>query len=412
MHVRARLRIDESVSESRALRDEVRDWRARWDAIDAMGSHLTQLDLLAGVVTGLIDEVTARLAAIDPALPAGEAYDACREQDRRLLHARRLWRWYADKLDQRNGPEDDARVQTLEAADEVIWSCWKTAFTVLGETVPPAPVAYLAPQFSASATPRSDPPDGLRPGADDLLREHVEQLPLPVVGLPPACERRPWWLILAAHEASHHIQFEAGQSEAGQPGAGDLEQRTQDAVTRAVGAGAANPAEVRAWQAWCRELFADACSVLLAGPAAIWAVRELETRPAASMTRSPSLTYPPPVVRLAVLESVANQAGIGVPRCHDDPALGAEPDFYRTDGQLLHHVPAVATALLSLTSKPAARPLRDMAEGTVKACAPGGAIAGWRAELTGTDEPVPRHALDAARFCAAAGVEAWQRLSA
>lgn len=193
-----------------------------------MGGHLAQLDLLTNVVLGLIDAITARTEAISVALPAGEAYDECRRQDHRLLHARRLWRWYADKLDQRAGPDDDVQTRTLKAADEVVWSCWKTAFTVLGTggsdagqigtgEIPAAPIPYLAPQFSASATPRADPPDGLRPGQDDLLRAHVERLPVPVVGLPPLASRRPWWLILTAHETSHHVQFEAG----------DLERRTQ-----------------------------------------------------------------------------------------------------------------------------------------------------------------------------------------
>ena len=63
--MRARLRVDESVSEARALRAEVSAWRARWDTIDAMGGHPTQLDLLTDVVLGRVDEITARSAAID-----------------------------------------------------------------------------------------------------------------------------------------------------------------------------------------------------------------------------------------------------------------------------------------------------------------------------------------------------------
>jgi hypothetical protein len=211
----------------RALREEIEEWRCQWDVNDALGAHLTQLDLLTGVALGLVDEIAGQAAAIDPAAEAGSVYDACRRADLRLLHTRRLWRWYADKLDQRAGPAGSQAVRALRAADELTWSCWKTALAGLrgdaGLALPAAPIPYLAPQFAASATPRTDPPPDLRPGADDLLRRHIERLPVPVIGLPPACARRPWWLIVAAHEASHHVQFEIS----------GLEEATQDAVVAA-----------------------------------------------------------------------------------------------------------------------------------------------------------------------------------
>ncbi len=97
----ARVRITESLGEVRALRVEIEEWRAQWDVNDALGAHLTQLDLLVGVVLGMADEIAGQAEAIDPDGDAGPVYEACRRTDLRLLHARRLWRWYADKLDQR-----------------------------------------------------------------------------------------------------------------------------------------------------------------------------------------------------------------------------------------------------------------------------------------------------------------------
>lgn len=394
MSARARLRIGESVSEARAFRAEVTAWRKTWNTIDALGSHQTQLDLLTNVTLGLTDEIAARTEAIDEHHGIGETYDVCRDQDRKLLHARRLWQWYADKLDQRVG-RDDARTQTLKAADEIIWSCWKTAFTALGEETPAAPIAYLAPEFSASATPRSDIPHGLRPGKDDLLRKHLEELPVPVIGLPPICCRRPWWLILAAHETGHHLQFEIA----------GFEEQTQEAVAAAAHQATGEVADE--WDPWCRELFADTCSVLLTGPAAIWAVRELETRPTAAMRKSPAVTYPPPVVRLALMNAVAEQAGLpaapptGYPADQDD-----DPRLH----QLLDCVPVVARALIQLTA-PSGCGLRHLVSQTVRAYSEPGAISGWRAELTGPDDPFQRQSLDAARFCVAGGVAAWQRLA-
>ncbi|MGH3170692.1 MAG: hypothetical protein ACRDN0_33070, partial [Trebonia sp.] len=350
-------------------------------------------------VIGLADDIAARAGAIDDRQGIGEAYDECRQQDRKLLHARRLWQWYAEKLGQR-AVGDEMTAQTLKAADEIIWSCWKTAFTTMGAPVPAAPIAYVVPEFSASATPRTDPPAGLRPGADDLLRKHIERLPVPVVGLPPVCVRRPWWLIVAAHETGHHIQFETE----------GLEQRAQEAIAAAVCDTTASPSLARTWRKWSRELFADACSVLFTGPAAIWAVRELETRPAKALRESPSGTYPPPLVRFAVLDAVAEQAGFPAtpPPGPANPGPAGPDDLRRH----LACAPAVATALLDLTS-PSGRELRYLGDQAVSAWSTADSgIAGWRAELLSADGPFPHPSLDAARLCAAAGVTAWEKLAA
>ena len=390
---RGRLRISESLGEARALRGEVVAWRDRWDTIDAMGGHLTQLDLLSTVVLGLVDEITRRIDAIDPATGTGSVYEECRNSDLRLLHARRLWRWYADKLDQRAGPADDSVVLTLLAADEVVWSCWKTAFTTLGGTMPAAPIPYLAPQFSASATPRTSPPPDLRPGLDDLLRRHIEQLPVAVIGLPPVCSRRPWWIILSAHEAGHHVQFELPY----------LEDSTQQQVVAAAYGVGGDVELAEAWRPWCRELFADVCSVLLTGPAAIWAVGELEMRTSPGLRKSASAGYPPPLVRMSVLQTLAAQASIPAGSRAFSPQAETDSDAgdKRLQG-LLAAVPAVTSALLGLTAG-TGPPLRSLADTYCD-----GRIAGWRAELLGAHEPFPVQTLEAARFCASAGVRAWE----
>jgi hypothetical protein len=391
---RARSRIAESLGEMRALAAEIDAWNARWDGITSRGAHHTHIDRLTALTQDLIGKLIASTNAIDQNTDITTVYQQCRRQDERLLHVRRLWRWYADKLDQRAGFNDQNAAEkgdtasALRAADELIWSCWKTAFQAFGyKTLPAAPIPYLAPQFSASATPRSNPPPDLRPGKDDLLIEHVQRLPLPVIALPPICQRRPWWLVIAAHEAGHHVQFEI-------PG---LEKATQDAVTAAVD-------DPRPWLPWCRELFADACAVLLAGPAVTWAIAELEAANPPDVCPSPS--YPPPAIRLAVAHSVAEKAKI-TPNTTGGASAGARTSPLQ--GSLATSIDPVAEALLGL--RPAGGPeLRALANSTAKAYARG-TIAAWQQDLLSASEPIPVRKLEAARFCTAGSVAAWQQLA-
>jgi hypothetical protein len=404
---RNNLRIAESLGEAAALRTDIKAWRSRWDAIDAIGRHRTQLDLLCTSVLNLTCEIANRIAAIRSTLDTGTVYEDCRREDIRLLHARRLWRWYADKFDQR-WASDDIVTQTLLAADEVMWSCWHAAFTSLDETLPAVPLPYVSLLYSASATPRTDPPPDLRPGRDDLLNTMVSRLPIPAVGLPPVCCRHPWWLVLSAHEASHHVQFESA----------GLEALTQSKVAAAAYGAIGDVSLSEEWEPWCRELFADACSVLLVGPAAIWAVAELETRTEPELRKSQSGSYPPPLIRLAVMRAITAAARIpsaGMPSAGPDAAAdpvdqaadrvdGADDRF----GKLLTAVPAVATALLSLESA-SGGPLRSLTAATAGAYTENGSVPAWTSDLLGPGDPRPRPELDAARFCVAGGVGAWQR---
>jgi hypothetical protein len=205
-------------------------------------------------------------------------------------------------------------------------------------------------------------------------------------------------MILTAHEASHHFQFESES----------LEGVTQERVFAAVFSTVKDSMVADAWQAWCRELFADALSLLLVGPAAIWAVEELEMRPQAALRISPSVTYPPPLVRLALLRAMAKEVGIAIPEqpsCDVAAAADEEDDDIR---QLLMSVDTVAAALVGLELEPG-QTLRTVARTTVHAYSTYGSVAAWRTELLGPDEPLPQRSLDAARFCVAAGVDAWQR---
>jgi len=379
-----RARVIESLGELQALADEIDDWHARWEGSYAVGKHWMQLEFLAGLTHKLIAIFAAETSRIDLARDAVTVYEECRQADERILYVRRLWRWYADKFDQRSGAEDDPMTRTLCAADEVIWSCWKTALKSLGvgpEFNVPVPLAYLSPQFAASATRRTHFPSGLRPQVDKIIEDHVSQLPIPVIALPLMCRRRPWWLVIAAHEVGHQIQFEFPE----------LAGRTEEVLDEP-------------WRRWHQELFADACAVLLAGPAVLWAITELETRPGPAPGKIPESGYPPPPVRLAVARVIAERVFSGRDVAGFASSLPGSDDNFKA---LLDRVPAVADALLGLTSR-SGKQLRGLATATALAYGTG-VISDWQVEL-GKDEPVPERSLGGARFCAAGSVAAWQSL--
>jgi hypothetical protein len=387
----ARARMAESLDELRALDAEVAAWHAQWDESYAVSRHRTQLDFLTELTRNLIDILISDISQIDLTEHAGTVYAECRQADERLHYVRKLWRYYADKFDQRAGPADDPVTRTLRAADEVIWSCWKTALKNLGappEFFMPAPLAYLSPQFTASTSHRTDYPSDLRPDLHKVFAGHVRQLSIPVITLPPVCQRRPWWLVVAAHEVGHHVQWAL-------PG---VEEQTKDAITAAVGGSLA-----ARWPGWHRELFADACAVLLTGPAMIWAITELETRPDPAPGTPPDPRYPPPLVRLAVAGAVAEKAGLL------NSPLPSRPGGDGEIAELLGSVPAVADALLGVTSDRGTK-LCELATATARAYDQD-VIGYWARALLSQDAPRPEDNLGAARFCVAGSVAAWQSVA-
>lgn len=83
---------------------------------------------------------------------AGAVYSQWWVDGRQLRYLRRPCRYYVGQFDQRARPKDGRMTQTRPSADEVIWSCWKTAPKnpgVATEFYAAAPLPYIATQFFA-----------------------------------------------------------------------------------------------------------------------------------------------------------------------------------------------------------------------------------------------------------------------
>jgi hypothetical protein len=308
------------------LREDVDGWLAGWQG---RREQTSQLALVRASLTKLIDRLDARARTI-----AAEAFADARKLDADVAVVERLWRYLAERLDQRRDP---ARQATLAAADEVIWACVAEA-RELGDPAMPLPLAYLEPAFSPIAIPRTEPPLELA-ASERALARMLARLPLPLIGLPTAVVDEPWWLVLVAHEVGHQVQYDLVSE-------GALIERTDELLATAGGP------DGESWREWSREVFADAFAIATAGEAALTSMAELEWGDAAWMA-APRPPYPPVLVRLALASALARALGLGdaAPTIASLRALAtslADRDLAHATFATLDRVEAAATALAAL----------------------------------------------------------------
>jgi hypothetical protein len=315
-------RIGETKTELERLRTEIRAWHNRRLALDKQKQYATQLRLILEVLGKALENVETAAASIGAA-DAAPAWKECRRLDRALVWVRRLWTFFRSRFDQR----DEASMgPVLAAADEIVWSCYAEPFRNARLTPGAAPLPYIENRFSPQATPRVDPPPDLKSDVDAaFLTSYLAELPVAVIGLPPACLEHPWELVYLAHETAHHVQYDLVNT----PRWGlvtTFGDGLAAAVSNAPGRDAAAGAR---WKAWGREVFADVCSVLTVGPAALWGILALEFADESELIRRKP-AYPAPVVRLALMAGVLEKLGVKA-----EPGLrGVDPASYRTGGSV------------------------------------------------------------------------------
>ena len=374
------------------LRAEFSEWFGSARTIGVHGQHQTQLQSLSDVLQPACAEIRDQLLICGDDGSVGDAYEQCRRADRQITLLRRLWRWYADRFDQRH---DRALEDALRAADEIVWSSWREMFGPAGrpDSLPPAPLAHIAPVDVATASPRTEVPQDLRAPRDPLLAKWTAAMPIPTITLPSVVVRRPWWLIVAVHECGHQAHAEALRS-------GIAMDATGPALADAAAAAGAGADEQESWSLWAGELAADAWAITLCGTAPIWSVMELERRSDHLLLESPGRAYPPPLVRWAVANLVAG--GLGLDAAADEHRRLADSSPYV--GRLLRRSPAVAAALLD--THIGTTTLRQLGAGTPQWQSE---AMRWRTALPAKAAPFPQTRVESARLCAAGGALVWQQ---
>jgi hypothetical protein len=397
-------RIDQTQDGLDDLRGHITTWFGLRRAHDTLRQYWTQLGALERVLLPSVAKVQHEVNGIRRLRQTGEIHAGCGRNDRRIHLLDRYWRYFRDKWDQR----DDGEVgPTLLAADEVMWSCWAPPFGAAGDAVDTAPLPYLEPFYTPRTIPRTQPPADVQ-RADALLRSALDPLPVPLIGLPPVVHSRPWLLGALAHETGHHLQRDLC-------GGAFYRGLGHKLEAAAVTAGA----DPTGWSGWHEEIFADACSVLLLGPAAGTVAAEMLRGSDASMLAEDG-TYPSSVVRQQLMHEVLCYAGSPAsarvpayqPEGLDDLAVEDTDELMRIRvktrisaakpvvGELLSQSPGDHGSLPALCGWDASR------------YAPDGEVQYWRDELLRTDaEPLPETLPHTARTALAGGVAAWQKMT-
>jgi hypothetical protein len=411
-------RKEQTQVELERLRTELEAWLAHRRTHDSRGQYKTQLQAIESMLQGALAFLAPKCRALDLSQSLNTVYEECRIFDLRLVWLRRIWEFFKTKFDQRDDPRTG---DLLRGADEVVWSCYRQVFAQAQQRFPgleqgPAPLPYLEPSYSPEAFPAQLVPDQLADPhvAADFVKQHLLQLPVPLVRLPPACLSAPWWLVLLGHEVGHHIQY-------------SLLERTQlvslfrTRVEEAVAQHARSASEqdrardVKRWGRWSCEIFADVFSVLVMGPWAVWAMVDLELQQAETMLQRRD-QYPAAVVRLEILARTASALGLDVSEALHGlelSALVASAPATAHDGQFVQSV--VATALAGLPGLPDASldpptTLAVLCDFWAEEFAPNKIVATWARALRGRERPRNLATLRSARLMACAALQAWPQV--
>lgn len=238
-----------------ALRDELRRWRGISAAGQPLEKHQTQL----GRITARMDGLLERIQQVE--LAEAEVLDKGRALEQKLLTAHTIWEFFRAKFAQRLDPGYGAH---LRVCDDFAWQCYspvqlmfharpENAERVSATREPP--LVYLNGGWSPLAIGRSSAFQVERAAggwsAHEDFREVIEDLPVPLVGLP-------WFhvahlpdVLVIAHEVGHVVEWDFR-----------LRPDLEAALARSV-----EPARLQAWTAWLPEVFADIYGCLAGGAA-------------------------------------------------------------------------------------------------------------------------------------------------
>jgi hypothetical protein len=386
----------QTLDEVARLKAELEAWVTFWTQKDIEGAvypgrYKTQLSLISSEVQGALERLR-ETASNDTVLAktTGEVFKAYNLHDQRLIWIRYAWDYFRSKLDQRN---DDRLRPILEAADEVTWTSYSALFRSAGLEVPAAPIPYIEYDYVPSAL-RTGQAHVLnrKPGAEaGPLKDYFQALPVPLLRLPPGVVSSPWSLTLICHEIGHLLQSHI------EPELGFFSTFAEWVSTAVKDAGASDEEQAK-WSAWSQEIFADFCMALVAGPWAVWALAPWVVTTDAAM-KEPLDKYPPPVVRLYLLDKVAQRAGL--------PAATEVLSALAVESGASSAADAVAALIdRPLPTNKKNRTLAKLLVSSPEALGKNGRVGQWATQALGKGQRLPQNDKTSARDAAVAVTKA------
>jgi hypothetical protein len=287
-----RVRASSTRGENKCLSAEVKSWLAVVNHV----RHTTQLSALKAQFDAVQLELDARCAPqLEATLNAGEYSLHCAQTDEMLAGFRQVFSFYRDRISQRTSNPTYKLI--LEAADEIVWSCFRPFFKTPLDRTPP--LTFLD---STRATPwawesNNDLLGDM--GASGIPPVLSEATPVPFIGLPYWMTSAPWALVLVAHEVGHHIFRDRGFDGAVST---LIEKTATDAGCKAE--------KVQEWSGRASEIFADLFSVAAMGTAAIEALAVLIRGPVSTLSHA-DRKYASPLCRIGMMSKLSELLGHG-----------------------------------------------------------------------------------------------------
>lgn len=385
-------RKEQTQRELRLLDEELQSWLSRRRIQDVQQQYQTQLNTIAALIGDTVRELEQALSVVD--VDGDSVYAQCRLFDLRALWVRRVWQFFREKFDQRDDP---VAGPVLQAADEVVWSCYRQVFAELkkasGGQLRPAPLPFIESSYSPQAFPSTLLATQFNDSSlsGSFLGDHLNGLALSVVRLSPACVHSPWWLVYLGHEMGHHIQYDAQLVEAF---------RTQ--IETIVRTQKGSEVELEDWSNWSEEIFADLVSLHLMGQWALRAMIELERTSPEKMALS-RISYPAPYLRLFLMAEAADRLDLPGTTTLAAAALPIEQATTARERTLAKQVAqAVSKPLPELTVS-----LQQLVAFRKEEFLPGGDVMKWAKAFLPPGAPSITQKLRAARLLSSASFAAW-----
>ena len=408
-------RVEQVELDLRQLTADVDKWLSyRREKDAARLQYATQLNAVAASLNKPIEALEKTLNVLRRDLPGAGAmldvadvYEKARLIQMQIAWLGRVLHFFKSRFDQR---EDSRYAALLQAADEVVWSCYhqpmeQAKATIVDFAGGPTPLPFVESYYAPAAFPMELVPSDLRDSdvGSEFMRSYLNRLPIPVLRVTHSSAASPWWLALLAHEVGHHVQYDLLPGKALVSNYGSLLSNT----IRAQKGG--TPEDASYWAQWSCEIFADIFSVHMMGQWALWAIVEFELRQRDQMLARRG-SYPSPLVRIALMVETARVLGLdaqeGLRGLNLDALAGEDAVAARDKGYVAAIVQASRDPLPGVNVA-----LEGLSGFRLEDFQAGGTLEAWREAFQQTlDLPLNR-TLPEARLITAAALAAWADLS-